>query len=59
MQTNSLPGFIDTEIFIQLMIPLLKELWEPGMDLLNNVRIEIEELGTNIISEIYNKFSSI
>lgn len=59
MQSNQLPGFINNDCFIQLAIPLIKMLREPGFDSLNNVKLEIEQCGVQLIQSIYEAFPNL
>ena len=54
-QGDSIPGFPSIDSFLYLIHPLLKELKEPALELLNNVHMYLESMAADLIDKIFER----
>lgn len=58
-QGDSIPGFPSVDSFLYLITPLLKQLRDPALELLNNVHLYLESIASQLIDKIFVRFPSI
>jgi len=58
-QGDSIPGFPSVDSFLFLITPLLKQMRDPGLELLNNVHLYLESIASQLVDRIFARFPSI
>ena len=55
-QGDSIPGFPSVDSFLFLIVPLLKQLRDPSLELLNNVHLYLESIASQLIEKIFARY---
>jgi len=58
-QGDSIPGFPSVDSFLYLITPLLKQMRDPALELLNNVHLYLESIAQQLIEKIFARFPTI
>jgi len=58
-QGDSIPGFPSVDSFLYLITPLLKQMRDPALELLNNVHLYLESIANQLVDKIFARFPTI
>ena len=56
---DGMPGFPSVDVFLYLVTPQLELLKDPALDLVNDVYAQLENIASNIVNKIFQRFPTM